>query len=1309
MTGTRILKRNESGPTLHPDDFSKQSLPPFVDPDWWNGDSRKVDSGRGYWATLDVELAFPSVRLNNLRAALNEMLTSNAVDREDEASGLRSLFSGYPAHIVELLSRVDVRERIAHSLVEKLLAFRINHVLPRNTWDPGHARAELLDDDGLPTGLAISGLLLNVVLSSVDSSVMSHLETTQANHRGAFLRFADDMILLSRSKEGLFDLIDVVWQGISGDPEATLASRISRSNLYINVSKTGPESVGTVLNEYLKKSGWSNNCPEQGCVQLSPPEDAEGIAAQSLGSWWRTINWSLIENKTLLDKLEREAFHKNELGPFVTTLVERMSDIGRDTLSDRFGTGPRNRLLQLHELVRFEIDDQQVRPDTRRLFAANRLARAWLSGDGETQRSEISEIRTSVAHTLQQAPWKTAIWRPVVRAATRRPDINETDDARKDHDDQVAKSWLITQLGRIAAKRKDSPVDSWITLWPEPPDAAPCPSAGRSDDHWKCLYLSFHRAAFWREIAGLLRMLHAHAERMERDDPWDPGPPPTWWTVRGVPSGSEREVAAWLASFDTWVKVLYPAGNQSDQDLRDCPWELNALIEAVLASTSKIELAKAFWKSGAQGDDLVVPEGLERVRENARLRKLLQDCERLARSRQRGGGLTKPALSHFALGNGAKGLGRFLFRKRGKPCIDNEIVADPGRLSVIANTLGIARHVPRELIETAVFEPGALARQVRADPFGLWEYHHCRRILLGYPLHQFKERPTLHRLLWGDQCSETLDGWRIRAWEAPSVGIPVTVALHLFSKVLKGSTSTSEPHTWGLDDGTRIPLAIGRRLQLGNASTNSDLSGSGNDDVRAERTLDWEVPPHAAYFLPIVSGGSKQGTDPDPMYCDALLLLTACDGDERILDSLIRFGSGSVPFEDRWNWRSRIHLPPEIWTLLEKVIRLRADDPAEELSSELEGFAVHAIEPEDFVDIRVDLSLNEKEDQEIVRTIRRGVEPGDLANPLKVDADSIQKDLVVRIGQISASLVSDQKGFLRTFPKLPASAVTNVMAQVSAALQLPRYGADAGGPEIVILPEVAIPQTEIRTLRDHAAKFERAYLAGLMWRVLPTAAKPAASTTVSRFLLVNEAELAIPIGVGGRGPVTVRSFRVRKPRPAIIELGFAEALRSSRGGSWEMLPGTRWYRFVHERWGDFSVAICSDILDSAPWRSLQGEILHLFMCAFNKDVDLFDGLTWIRAYEGAMNVVSVNHGYFGGSFLWTPKHGHKRELARLRGNDLHVIADVMLPVSDVLGNQIDGLSEAVVADARSWRGKKTESGDFKAPPPSFKRGNGTTK
>ena len=111
----------------------------------------------------------------------------------------------------------------------------------------------------------------------------------------------------------------------------------------------------------------------------------------------------------------------------------------------------------------------------------------------------------------------------------------------------------------------------------------------------------------------------------------------------------------------------------------------------------------------------------------------------------------------------------------------------------------------------------------------------------------------------------------------------------------------------------------------------------------------------------------------------------------------------------------------------------------------------------------------------------------------------------------------------------------------------------------------------------------------------------------------------------------------------------------------------------------------------------------MFTVAFNKDVELYDALTWVRAYESYVNVLAVNHGQFGGSFVWTPKHSYARELARLRGSDLFLLADVEIPVKSLLDAQNKGVKQAVEEAKRKWMNQPQGRVTFKAPPPGYDR------
>ena len=570
--------------------------------------------------------------------------------------------------------------------------------------------------------------------------------------------------------------------------------------------------------------------------------------------------------------------------------------------------------------------------------------------------------------------------------------------------------------------------------------------------------------------------------------------------------------------------------------------------------------------------------------------------------------------------------------------------------------------------------------------------------------------PTLHRLLWGTPGEDELQQWNLTPWETPALGLPSRVGATLLRcvgvpKPHPGWSTDQGPLTWRIEDADGV-LARGRSAQFDGRTLAEEVVGS----VGIARSEDWEVLPHAAYYLPFVSvGAGRIHPESYVLYCDALLFLTALDGDERILDGLVRWGVRDTPFIDRWSWRSRVHLPLDAWVALDKVLRW-AEKPStnatpfgSDLLSALEDWSEQMVSGLDFMAERIDVGLAARQDLEIVRTIQPAGESGDPQLPpeLRIADASIVKDLVVRIGQIDAWPSGEDA--LNQFPEVSLRDAHLMIEQVANAFGAPSQSSDGARPDLVILPELAVPRQEVESLRNLVRDTGTGAVAGLYWRALHPPYRAAGGVAARWRCFVNEAELILPTGEDERGPPSIRWFRVRKPVPAHIEDGLARAL-TKKGApiKWRMLRGKRWYRFVDPRWGDFTIAICADLVDAAPWRALRGELLHLLMVAFNKDVNLFESLTWVRAYENYVNVVSVNHGHYGGSFIWTPRTRHGRELANLRGGDLVVTADVRLPVKDLLRAQRKGVKAAIKESARDWLRKESPVRKFKAPPPGFK-------
>ena len=369
MTGAKIASADFVGPVQIPSDYPNESLPPWTRNDWW-GQSNEQSRLTAYWATMDLQLAYPSVKLSHLREILMNIL-------ENDEESLSSILSGFPSVICNRLLERKVRQQIACALISALQKVQYGTDIPLTAWRPPHLTQKLPPaNTGLPTGLQISGLLMNVVLHESDGQILKWLISRTARNRGAFIRFADDMIVMSRSIKGLFDLIDEVWRSTARNDSAVLAVPQSDSNLRLNVSKFGPPEIRKVVERYLIDYGWKK-CEE--CEQIYQ----SGISSNptTLSKWWKSQSRRKDHEvySVLLDSVNRAAVGPSEVGPFVTTLVERLSEIGHDTLAERFGEGARDRLVRLHELARLDVHDEQVRPDTRRSFAANRLVKGVAS------------------------------------------------------------------------------------------------------------------------------------------------------------------------------------------------------------------------------------------------------------------------------------------------------------------------------------------------------------------------------------------------------------------------------------------------------------------------------------------------------------------------------------------------------------------------------------------------------------------------------------------------------------------------------------------------------------------------------------------------------------------------------------------------------------------------------------------------------------------------------------------------------------------------------------------------------------------
>ncbi|MCY3660077.1 MAG: hypothetical protein OXG36_13795, partial [Caldilineaceae bacterium] len=656
MTKAQIRKEDYAGRVQHIEDYAAESLPPWTRPEWWGG----TDGDQAYWAALDIEMAYPSVRLERLRSALDRMVG-------DDCPGAQGVIQGCPESTMEALGQIGVRQGMVELLIAALQSVNIEPgPIPPSAWGlpEGHWLPDLNrdGDGGLPTGLAVSGMLLNVALHEADTSVKQYLDSTIGGMRGALVRFADDMYVMSKSREGILELVEVVDAALASSDRGGLASPNDGSNLCLNVSKIRPDAVQTVVKSFLVANDWEP-CDECG---VPVPPKLETQDPHTILEWWANLEDD--PKSQLRTTLDRTAVAKGDVGPFVTALVERLSELGTDTLDERFDDGARSHIARLHELARFNIDDEQVRPETRRTFSVNRLVGAWAPADMEWQ--VVRDIRETVASVLAATPWQFNLWRAVVRASVRRP--ASVDRAS----DREAEDWLCVQLRRIAMRPDSTDLLAWENVWPEDlPEKGGsekreqqtafgvCKLPGHVREGWRSHYLSFHRAAFWRAVSEALRELGRHEyrygnERDEREDREDPSP--NVWTARAVPEGGHRVVADWLAALDRWAEVLYSGGDRTN--LRKWPWEAEALAGAVLSAQRTSTIAEAWRRTSSPASVRLRVPATEDVLRLVLCADLLRDLGRLVRVRpdpiRR---LRAKALAHVRFGQPDRSLSRVLF------------------------------------------------------------------------------------------------------------------------------------------------------------------------------------------------------------------------------------------------------------------------------------------------------------------------------------------------------------------------------------------------------------------------------------------------------------------------------------------------------------------------------------------------------------------------------------------------------------------------------------------------------------------------
>lgn len=213
-------------------------------------------------------------------------------------------------------------------------------------------------------------------------------------------------------------------------------------------------------------------------------------------------------------------------------------------------------------------------------------------------------------------------------------------------------------------------------------------------------------------------------------------------------------------------------------------------------------------------------------------------------------------------------------------------------------------------------------------------------------------------------------------------------------------------------------------------------------------------------------------------------------------------------------------------------------------------------------------------------------------------------------------------------------------------------------PDVVVLPEVSIPRWRLRSLRRMCAGLPCLAIVGLDFDVsIPGE-------------VANQAALMIPTRWPEEKPSrNCRLIHIGKTYPSEEE---RKMIKKNRPRRRFRSDPTLWL-FDADHLGRFGICLCYDFMDVDRLPLYRGEIQHLFVLAYNRDVTTFAHIAESLCRTLYCNVVVCNTGFFGSSAAMTPYARHyRRPVYRIQGQQLETSQIISLPVKAILEAQAGG-------------------------------------